>query len=182
MQGFSTLSKETYYSVKRDLCEREPSHTHLCLACAFIMTILLGTSLSRFDMALLPHLARAEYAGVCLDLSRLSDISSVVRQRKERLAEDLEMQTSVRHAVIAAAQNAAWRSQMEAERRVRSQGDMGHGGAAGCGKGGSAGGGGQMNGVEERNGDFANVAKKENAAIAQIQSVLELLYRLRRTW
>jgi hypothetical protein len=146
------------------------------------MTILLGTALSRFDMALLPHLARAEYAGVCLDLSRLSDISSVVRHRKERLAEDLEMQTSVRHAVIAAAQNAAWRSQMEAERRVRSQGDMGHGGAAGCGKGGSAGGGGQMNGVEERNGDFANVAKKENAAIAQIQSVLELLYRLRRTW
>ena len=154
-----------------------PSHTRLCLACAFIMTILLGTALSRFDMALLPHLARAEYAGVCLDLSRLSDISSVVRHRKERLAEDLEMQTSVRHAVIAAAQNAAWRSRMEAERRVGSQGDMGHGGVAGW-QGGSAGGGGKMNAVEERNGDFA----KENAAIAQIQSELELLYRLRRTW
>ena len=101
-------------------------------------------------MALLPHLARAEFAGVCLDLAKLSDISSVVRQRKERLAEDLEMQTSVRHAVVAAARNAAWRSRVEAE--------------------------------EDGDCDLINVAKKEDAVIAQIQSEVELLYRLRRTW
>lgn len=133
-------------------------------------------------MALLPHLARAEFAGVCLDLAKLSDISSVVRQRKERLAEDLEMQTSVRHAVVAAARIAAWRSRVEAERcRVDSQGDMVHG-VAGCGQGGGAGRGGQWNGAEDVDCDLINVAKKEDAVIAQIQSEVELLYRLRRTW
>ena len=132
-------------------------------------------------MPLLPHLARAEYAGVCLDLAKLSDISSVLRQRKERLAEDLEMQTSVRHAVVAAARNAAWQSRVEAKRcTADSQGDMGQG-MVGGGQSGDAGGGGRRNGTEDGDHDLINVAKKEDAAIAQIQSELELLYRLRRT-
>ena len=92
------------------------------------------------------------------------------------------MQTSVRHAVVAAARIAAWRSRVEAERcRVDSQGDMVHGVAV-CGQGGGAGRGGQWNGAEDVDCDLINVAKKEDAVIAQIQSEVELLYRLRRTW
>ena len=95
-------------------------------------------------MPLLPQLARAEYAGVCLDLSRLADVSGVLRQRSERLREDLEVQQSVRRAVWA--QHGA--------------GMLGQMGSQSMGGGGS---------------------KQEDAAIASIESELDLLQRLRRT-
>ena len=42
-------------------------------------------ALSQFEMPLLPHLARMQHLGTCLDLSRLSDMTGVLRQRSERL-------------------------------------------------------------------------------------------------
>jgi len=129
-------------------------------------------------MPLLPQLARIEYAGLSLDLSRLGDMSGVLRQRTERLAEDLEVQRSVRRAVWEAAQGAAWRDQLEAERRG---GEVagGGGGGGGAREGGGGARGRSKGGVAVI--DVGDVAKKEDVAIARIESELDLLQRLRNT-
>ena len=152
--------------------------TCACLReCMYVFTYFsYCVSLYSLEMPLLPQLARIEYAGLSLDLSRLGDMSGVLRQRAERLAEDLEVQRSVRRAVWEAAQGAAWRDQLEAERRG---GEVAGGGGGGGGwpqwrtKGTTQGGVAVI--------DVGDVAKKEDVAIARIESELDLLQRLRNT-
>ena len=132
-------------------------------------------ALQAFDMPLLPLLARAEYSGVCVDLSRLSDISNVLRQRSAHLEEDLEVQRSVRRAVCEAAQGAAWFSQMDAQRSETSM----HSGLEG--KGGEGGGLWRISTTAAGGGaHLRDISKKEDALIARIESELDMLLRLRR--
>lgn len=94
-------------------------------------------------------------------------MSAVLRQRSERLNEDLELRRSVRCALVEEARAAAWRRQMDAQRQPKQHQ-------------------GEEREQKEGRGDdlpvnILQVTKNEDAAIAGIEKELAMLQRMRRT-